>query len=567
MVVRRSARFRRLARLTDDLVEAFAPRAARRRMRARIDIEHGRPLLSAMQSLGVGGPRFDSRTVTAGAGTLDANAAILPDLDQIRAKVRDSALHNPLYRAVRGSLVNFVCGRTGVTPRSQIDVEALARAGVPTTPDDITRLQGAIDEAWRLATRVPDASERSKSWGAMQRAAFRAMFDGGDVGVAFPVISGHSRVLLIEAERIATPPDRAADPTVRSGVQLGKWNQPVGFHVLRFHPGDALPKRASLEHQFFPTTRGVRVNMMQLLTEDRLGAARGVPPLAQAIPLLDQVASYTNSTVITAELQTRLSYFIQTNADEAWENDDGGSRPAQGYADFQDRVEAGEAVVLNRGDEIKAVGLTAPQPFTDQLIIRLLRIIAASVGVPHSVASLDNAGANFSSMRAEREVFRQVIAVLQDEILMPMAQAYWHNIVLEAWLNGLILPTEIRFNFADPVLREIMLGAVWSRPIVPSVDPIKDAQADIALVQARLKAPQEVITARGADPREVQRQIIEWERVQREAGIVVTMPGSATLLEDEEDEEGEQQDEEETEDEDRDEEDELEEAASQGGSR
>ena len=102
--------------------------------------------------------------------------------------------------------------------------------------------------------------------------------------------------------------------------------------------------------------------------------------------------------------------------------------------------------------------------------------------------------ANYSSLRASLIEFRSRVEQLQFHILVPqLLRPVWRR-----WLTLEILAGRIDApGFEnDP---ESWLGAEWYPPAFPWVDPLKDAEAEVALIQAGLKSRRQAVAERGYD--------------------------------------------------------------------
>jgi lambda family phage portal protein len=534
-----------LANLADSTIEIFNPVKAARRRVLRMQQKAALPFLNAR----IGSAR-QTRLIDWQPPTYDANAAILPDLPKVRERARDAAINNPIYVAIRETLVHNVVGGTGLVPSSSVDYD---RLGI--TQDQAKEWQAACDEVWRRRSKNADATGRSPSWASFLRLLYRSAFDGGDVFPSFPMriwregVGLQTRINLIEAERVSTPPARLSDSRVRGGVQNDEWGAPTGYWVSRSHPGDVNPKPRSAsqqEHEFWSRTRRGRANILQVFQQERVGQSRGTPRLASVLDLLDQVEQYGDSTILAAEIQTRMGLAIVTDTDPNEWGDDMGPTPSerskQYYERHGDGLEAGGFMVLQNGDDVKTIGSTAPSQYFDPFVIRLLRQVSAAVKVPFSLAFGDTTGANYSSMRAEREAFKRTIEVEQ-ESLLPVCEQFWEHLIYDAWLDGELLPDAV---WANPETNPDLLNAMWQRPTVGSVDPVKESRSNIDSINAMLKSPQQAIAETGGDWREVLKNLHDFEAERKRLGLsqpvtqrveVDDMQGSPDSQEDPEDDE------------------------------
>src|SRR5690606_22403102 len=95
--------------------------------------------------------------------------------------------------------------------------------------------------AWALDPRACDAS-KTLDFYRMQRLVFRSCLEAGDVFATLPMIKAvgqayDTRVMLIEADRVANPSGSTDRDDLAGGVEKDKFGAPVAYHILRHHPG------------------------------------------------------------------------------------------------------------------------------------------------------------------------------------------------------------------------------------------------------------------------------------------------------------------------------------------
>lgn len=501
-------------RLVDGIVEAISPRAGKWRRWHREQSE----LLSAISS----STRDEITTIWSGQGDADANAYTLEELPDIRRQSRYAAQRNPIARAVRRTLADHVIGN-GVHPKAMVDGD---RLGI--TPDQVSEFQAAADQLFADASRYADSTGRQE-WVGLQHLVFLSVLDGGDVFPSFPMVARPDgspvrvRINLIEAERVETPLGKYTDPKIRGGVQLDSWGAPEGFWVARDHPGDRLATRR-FKHEFWPTTKSGRTNVLQVYSQDRIGQARGLPLLHAALPMLEQVAQYVDSTVLAAEIQTRLSLWIKTQGDpevmaELMRQRSELGQPRADYGSYLDAgVEAGSVNLLNAGDELQTAAPTSPGQYFDPFVVRLLRMIGSCAGgVPYEIFANDVGSGNYSSIRAGLMGFRKTVHRWQAMVVRPL-DVYRRHVIYEAWLDGKLLPGAQWLRLEDDL--DGWMACTWTPPALGWIDPTKEVRAYAEAVKERFMSRQEVISSIGGPGyRAVARQLAEEQEIDEEVGL------------------------------------------------
>ena len=443
----------------------------------------------------------------------DANAVTIPDLIKVRNRSRDAALNNPIAQAVRRTMADYVVDR-GLRPQSLIDYEKL---GI--SEQQAQDWQGACESFYEQESKKADVTGKC-DMPALQRLIYLSMWDGGDVFPSFPMVADDrgrkaTRINLIEAERVDSPPDLMSDPAVNGGVATDSWGRPYGFWVYRGHPGDVKDVRGQTQFEFWRRIRGGRLNVMQLYHQERIGQARGIPGFAQGLPLIDQIGEYVDDVALQAQIQTRMGFFIEVAGNPIEQAKAMGN--SKFYSDLQKRGIAPAAFnLLRQGDKLHTVGSTAPGQYFDQFLVRLQRVIAACIGAPYEILFGDVAAANFSSIRAGFLSFRKKIQAEQD-ILIPVLQAYWNHVIHEAWLDGKLGDVGLSIPFeSDP---EAWTRATWIRPAPGYVDPTKEFQAYKIGVDNGFMSLGQVIAEGGGKFEDVARRIAYEQRFLKELGV------------------------------------------------
>lgn len=499
------------------------------RRQPSIDGVTRRPALQGAASSGAGA----MTVVFAGQGEQDANAATLERLPELRRHSRYAVAHNPIARAIRRCFADHVIG-SGIVPRSAVNPR---RLGI--SESQAREFEEAADEVFRDASRFADVTGRQEYVG-LQRLVFLSIFDAGDVFPSFPMVVRDdgapvtTRINLIEAERVETPIKDATNPRVRGGVQLDAWGAPEGYWVVRDHPGDQLAARR-FQHEFWSRSRNGRVNVMQAYAQDRIGQARGLPVLHAALPIIDQVGQYVDSTIFQAELQTRLSLWITTQGDpeqmaQLLQARDSAAREAAYAGLLEAGVQADSINLLAEGDDVKSVSPSTPGAYWDALIVRLLRLCgAAAGGAPFELFSNDVGAANYSAIRAALMAFRKTIAQ-QHEALLPVFRVHRELALWEAWLDGKLLPGAPWLRMDRD--RAGWLAAKWHLPAQGWIDPTKEVAAYTDAVDAGFMSRGDVIAQMtGETYLDVARRRADEARIDRELGLErankVTVPVAA----------------------------------------
>jgi lambda family phage portal protein len=137
----------------------------------------------------------------------------------------------------------------------------------------------------------------------------------------------------------------------------------------------------------------------------------------------------------------------------------------------------------------------------------MIRSAAAGAGVPYELVSGDLSQVNYSSARLGLSEFRQRVTAIRRNLIVPQ----FLDPVWRRWLVLEALAGRIKLDLAA------LPEAEWVFPGWPAVDPLKETNADIQAINARIRSRFETISARGRDPEDVDAEIA-LDPPQRSAG-------------------------------------------------
>ncbi len=303
---------------------------------------------------------------------------------------------------------------------------------------------------------------------------------------------------LIEADQIMSPLGFMTENDV-DGLRFDDDGNVSEYWVAKHHPGSMTPG-------FVLDGRWVDAGFVcHWFHATRPGQHRGVPEIAPALELFALLRRYTLAVVTAAETAANFAAILKT------------TMPADGAGAAA--LETLETMPIVRGMAVAApdgwepVQMKAEQPTSshDAFVRRLLNEIARCLDMPYIVAAMDSSTANYSSMRGDYLVYRKRIAVERNDM-----ERVFLDPLLMAWLDeavdvgGIIprgLPPFASWNWT------------WTWDGFEHVDPLKEADADAAMVANNMASLSEVCAKRGRDWRVVLRQRAAERALEQELGI------------------------------------------------
>ena len=173
----------------------------------------------------------------------------------------------------------------------------------------------------------------------------------------------------------------------------------------------------------------------------------------------------------------------------------------------RESFEPGMIAYMKPGESVTFADPKASGGYGEYMGIQL-HAIAAGLGVTYEQLTGDLSQVNYSSYRAGHLEFR-ALAERQRWQLM---------------INQFCAPVWRRFmsvGFAAGALRRPDVRAEWVAPPWQSIDPVKEADADLTLMRAGLKTLRDALTERGKDFAEWLPEMAETNAALDTAGIVL----------------------------------------------
>lgn len=303
---------------------------------------------------------------------------------------------------------------------------------------------------------------------AIQRAAMRCWAIGGEILGVHRVVDGRYAFQLLDPEQL----DRSKNEihtdgaTIVAGVERDPSGIVLAYWIMPHAPGDP----------FATNTASVRfdaADVVHVFEQEFVGQVRGISPLVSVLPVLNQASIAVEARLKQLQVSALFAAFLSTpDGSDPFDDDPNPS------------LEPGAIIRTRPGEEPHFPNL--PQSPDFQAFIKVLyRQIAAAIGVTYEDLIGDLEGVNYSSFRGgaltarrKAEALRKVLLI---EGLLDPVFARWHAVeVLAGRAKG------------EP-------SASWIEPSWPEIDRVKEAEADIALLNARLKSRREIVEARGRE--------------------------------------------------------------------
>lgn len=405
---------------------------------------------------------------------------------QSAVKLRNEARYlERNYDLARGALDVLVANivGTGVRPEPQIRL----RNGDMAT--DINEELSALWEDW---AHKPEVTWMHDLYG-MQRLACRAWLRDGEV--FGQMIQGRKNGLdhgtrvpfsieLIESDWI---PYQVNETNVVQGIAVNEWGRPQGYWVHKRHPSEL--------NGYGELKRIEADRMVHLALRDRIRQMRGVTIFASVLNRLKDIKDIEESERVAARVAAAMAGYIKKGEPAMYGQDAAGKLDASEYReiDWEPGIIFDD---LRPGEEVGTIGSQRPNnaliPFRESQ----MKAFAAGTGVSYSSTAKDYNG-TFSAQRQELVEQYAHYGVLHGQFVSQM-----HRPIYERFID--VALNQIR---ADQIDQATIYNASHSRPVMPWIDPVKEAKALEIMRDRRWKSDSQIVRERGNSYRETVDQI------------------------------------------------------------
>ncbi len=371
----------------------------------------------------------------------------------------------------------------------------------------------AVQRLWLAWTDDADAEGMTDFYGLQRRAA-REVFMTGEVFLRFRprrpedglVVPLQVQMLPSEMLPLNHNAVDASGNIIRQGIEFDRVGSRVAFHFLRRHPGDSTDPGLSGE-----TVRVPASEVLHIIDPVEAGQLRGVSRFAPAIVKLFLLDQYDDAELDRKKVAAMYAMFVTSPAP-----DNPLAPPDEEY-----EVAPGQVVRLDPGEDVTVSAPADSGSTYEPFQYRTLLQISAALGIPYGYLSNDGAKGNFSNSRLSLIEFRRRVSAWQHSVMVfQMCRPVWARFMDTAVLAGALrLPGYDR-------RRAEYLACNWLPTKWDWVDPLKDANAEIAQIEAGLKSRTQAIAERGYDAEQVDAEIARERDRERRLGLDFRRPGS-----------------------------------------
>jgi lambda family phage portal protein len=412
-----------------------------------------------------------------------ADADTLPYMDPLRWQARDLDRNNPLAFGALDTIVDNVVA-TGLRPQSNID-----RAILGLTEAEASAWQTQAERFFYMwaDSRESDVTRGGTYWEHQALVLINTLLSGDVFTVRrFKPRQGSvfgTCLQMVEADRCMTPPGKDAPiGKVFGGVEVDADGEPVRYHFLKDHPGDAYLSRLGNPNEFTSVpafdAQGSPLCLHHWVRR-RPDQKRGVSLFAPVMEQFKQLGRYTEAELTAAVVSGMFSVFIKT----AMPSGSGvmpGTIPGQ-VAGQQitptgtglTRLQSGMIMDLAPGEDVEFANPNRPNTAFDPFTASILKHIGVGLGLPHEVL-VKHFTASYSASRAAIMEAWKSFRRRRQWLVSSDCQPVYAWVIGEAVARGYLQAPGF---FDDPLRRAAWLGTTWRGAPMGQLDPLKEAKA------------------------------------------------------------------------------------------
>jgi lambda family phage portal protein len=454
----------------DAIVAYFSPEAGVRRAQMRIALDQVRAYDAG---------KVGRRTAGWQTSSSSANVEIVQALERVRNRSRDMVRNNEYATRAIDTLTANTVG-TGITVK-----------------------MGALQKVWNRWIDYCDADGQLDFYG-LQELAARTRFEAGEVLIRRrlrTVDDGFEvpfQLQVLEPDYLVNKFETLANGNVViAGIEFDLVGRRVAYHLYRSHPGET----GTFMRNGMETVRVPASEILHLYRKKRPQQVRGMPQLAVSMMRMRDLADYEDAELVRKKIEACFSVFVRTENDARALGSIESNTPDRRI----EKIGPGMINYVKGAEEITFANPQANGAYGDYTRTQL-HAIAVGTGCTYEQLTGDLSQVNFSSMRAGRMEFNNLIDQEQWLTFIPMVMkgtVAWFKDV--AMLNGF------------PQARDV--DAKYTPPKRQYIDPVKEVAATKEMLGAAMMSHSEALRERGYDPEEVWNEIAEEAKVMVRLGI------------------------------------------------
>ncbi len=420
---------------------------------------------------------------TSGTGTGNINNILRWFLSDYRNAAREASIQNPIGRKYMNLSVDGVVGSQGVYVKPNVQIENMDQEELHTLNQQLEkRFYRWAEDAERFSL------DGSLTIDLFQQLCEKIRVTDGECFIRIHTINGTVKVEIIDASRLTQLNNQWLDNGnyISNGIEFDKYHKPVNYYLCIYNPITYTFDQTAFE--IVPASE-----ICHYFVADQMGQERGLPDLVCTTKLIEDLKNFQLAALMAKRVSASTTAYITNNNNDtdqveliAGEEDS--------TATYTEYLEAGAVYELGKNQDIKTVSPSNGADKISEFTNELLNQISMGLNVTKQSLMGNTADASFSAAKlAERlqaTAFSTRTNVLINKVLK--------HIYMEWLKNEMLNNNNLNLSFAD--FEDLICARyIPQKPI--SLDPLKDIQAEVTLMEAGIKSKTQIISEMGGDAR------------------------------------------------------------------
>ena len=276
-------------------------------------------------------------------------------------------------------------------------------------------------------------------------------------------------------------------------IERNSWDQPLAYHLHRTHPGSCLLTGYKQDRRRVAAARILHPKQVK-----RLHQGRGISVLASAIKRIGGINNYEESELVAARISAAMAFFIKKADPQSYQSyvENGSDvRRDRSYMSIKPGTIFDD---LEPGEEVGTIESKRPNGYVQSFLDNMVRRVCSAVGANYSTVAKKYDG-TYSSQRQELVESYIAYQIYQNGFIAQWTRPVYRHFVRAAIDSGrLVIPADV-----DP---KTIFNAWYQPPVMPWIDPAKEAEGFTGIVKSGFATEAEIIRSRGRNPQETKRQ-------------------------------------------------------------
>lgn len=288
------------------------------------------------------------------------------------------------------------------------------------------------------------------------------------------------------------------------GIEFNQFGKPIAYYFMHKNP-------LNYTYDYAQPERVPADEVLHYFVPQFANQQRGLPDIIHTKDLLKELDSFLEASLVTKKIGSAFMGFIENDVSNS---DDTDINATPGTQFFETEVmEPGAIVELQPGQRVKDLKPSAATDGISEYVDQQMTLISMGLGITKQTLTGDKSNASYSAARLSEKIQQNTFQVrtnqLKVKVLKPLYKL-WMRLEL---LNN---SDSLGLRFSD--FDKLLSVQIYSQRKI-SLDPLKDAQYEILMLQNGIKSKAEIIAESGRDPAVVLLQVEKEKQQNKEVNI------------------------------------------------